>query len=135
MTPALPYRIASVVLVLYAAGHTVGFQHIDPRWGIDNLIEGLRTTPVVVQGAKRTYWGFVLGFGYFCTVLMLFSALLAWELGGLPQATLAAMPVITWGFAISFALATVVTVRYFFVAPVVFSTLTTICLIVAASRV
>ena len=132
MTPALLYRIASVLLVLYAAGHTIGFQRIDPRWGIDNFINGLRTTPVVVQGAKRTYWGFILGFGYFCTVLMLFSALLAWELGGLPPATLAALPVITWGLAVSFLVATLVTVRFFFAAPIAFSTLVTICLTLAA---
>jgi hypothetical protein len=55
---------------------------------------------------------------------MLFTALLAWQLGELPSATLA----VTWGFAV----ATVVTMRYFFVAPIVFSTLTTICLSLAA---
>ncbi len=30
--PAL-YRIAAVLLVLFAAGHTVGFRRVDPRWG------------------------------------------------------------------------------------------------------
>jgi hypothetical protein len=133
MTPSLLYRIASVLLVLYAAGHTFGFQHVDPRWGVDDLINRLRTTQFAVQGRQgRTYWGFILGFGYFCTVLMLFCALLAWQLGGLPPATLAAMPVITWGFALSFIAATIVTARYFFVAPITFSTLVTICLTLAA---
>ena len=132
MTAALLYRIASVVLVLYALGHTVGFSHIDPRWGIDAAINELRTKQIVIQGSRRTYFGFVLGFGYFCTTLMLFTALLAWELGGLPPATLAAMPVITWGFALSYLAATLVTVRYFFVAPITFSSLVTICLTLAA---
>jgi hypothetical protein len=133
MTPSLLYRIASVLLVLYAAGHTFGFQHVDPRWGVDALVHGLRTTRFTVQGRKeRTYWGFILGFGYFCTVLMLFCALLAWQLGGLPAATLATMPVITWGFALSFLAATIVTARYFFVAPITFSTIVTVCLLAAA---
>lgn len=133
MTPSLLYRIASVLLVLYAVGHTVGFQHVDPRWGVDAFVNGLRTTRFTAQGRReRTYWGFILGFGYFCTVLMLFCALLAWQLGGLPQATLATIPIITWGFALTFLAATIVTVRYFFVAPTAFSTLTTICLILAA---
>ena len=133
MTPSLLYRIAAVLLVLYAAGHTFGFQHVDPRWGVDALVNGLRTTGFTVQGRKeRTYWGFILGFGYFCTVLMLFCALLAWQLGGLPQATLATIPVIAWGFATAFAAATAVTIRYFFAAPVVFSSLITICLVLAA---
>ncbi len=133
MTPSLLYRIASVLLVLYAAGHTFGFQHVDPRWGVDALVNGLRTTRFTVQGRQgRSYWGFILGFGYFCTVLMLFCALLAWQLGGLPPTTLASMPVITWGFALSFLVATIVTVRYFFVAPITFSTLVTMCLFAAA---
>ncbi|HXI96787.1 MAG TPA: hypothetical protein VNG04_11715 [Candidatus Acidoferrum sp.] len=133
MTPSLLYRIASVLLVLYAAGHTFGFQHVDPRWGVDDLIDRLRTTRFTVQGRQgRSYWGFVLGFGYFCTVLMLFTALLAWQLGGLPRATLATIPVITWGFALSFLAATIVTWRYFFIAPITFSALVTICLALAA---
>jgi len=133
MTPSLLYRIASVLLVLYAAGHTFGVQHVDPRWGVDDLIDRLRTTRFTVQGRQgRSYWGFVLGFGYFCTVLMLFTALLAWQLGGLPRATLATIPVITWGFALSFLAATIVTWRYFFIAPITFSALVTICLALAA---
>ena len=133
MTPALLYRIAAVLLVLYAAGHTIGFQRVDPRWGVAAFINGLRTTRFEVMGVQnRTYYGFILGFGYFCTVLMLFCALLAWQLGALPPATLAAMAVITWGFAASFLAATLVTVRYFFVAPIAFSSLVTICLIGAA---
>ncbi len=133
MTPALLYRIAAVLLVLYAIGHTIGFQRVDPRWGVDDLIDRLRKTRFAVQGRQdRSYWGFILGFGYFCTVLMLFTALLAWQLGGLPQATLAMIPFVTWGFAIAYAVATVVTVRYFFVAPSVFSTVTTLCLVIAA---
>ncbi|HET9708981.1 MAG TPA: hypothetical protein VFP39_11830 [Gemmatimonadales bacterium] len=133
MTPSLLYRIAAVLLVLYAAGHTIGFQHVDPRWGVDALVKGLRATRFTVQGRPdRTYWGFILGFGYFCTVLMLFCALLAWQLGALPQATLATMPVMTWGFALSFLAATIVTIRYFFAAPIVFSVLVTLCLAGAA---
>jgi hypothetical protein len=133
VTPSLLYRIAAVLLVLYAAGHTFGFQHVDPRWGVDDLINRLRTTPFAVQGRPgRTYWGFILGFGYFCTVLMLFCALLAWQLGGLPTTTLATMPLATWGFAVAFAVATVVTWRYFFMAPIVFSFLVTLCLTAAA---
>jgi hypothetical protein len=133
MTASLLYRIAAGLLVLYAAGHTFGFQHVDPRWGVDDLIDRLRKTQFAVQGRQgRTYWGFILGFGYFCTVLMLFAALLAWQLGALPQSTLAMIPLATWGFAVCFAAATVVTWRYFFVAPIAFSTLITVCLTLAA---
>jgi len=134
MNVSLLYRIASGLLVLYAMGHTIGFRHIDQRWGLDVFINGLRGTRFKVQGAERTFWGFYVGFGFFCTVLLLFSALTAWQRAELPLTTLGAMPLLTWGFAISFLLATLITWRYFFIAPSVFSTLVTVCLAIAAWR-
>jgi hypothetical protein len=132
MTPSLLYRIAAVLLVLYAAGHTMGFRRVDPRWGVESFVNGLRTTMFDVQGARRTYWGFYVGFGLFCTVQLLFAALMAWQLGALPQATLALMRMATWGFALSFLAVTIVTWRYFFVAPIVFSVIITLCLVLGA---
>jgi len=35
MTTSLLYRIAAVLLVFYAAGHTMGFRRVDPRWHRD----------------------------------------------------------------------------------------------------
>jgi hypothetical protein len=134
MTASLLYRIAAVLLVLYAAGHTMGFRRVDPRWGVDAFIAGLRTKQFAVQGVQRTYWGFYIGFGLFVTVLLLFAAALAWQLGALPPAVRAAMPIATWGFALCFVAATIVTWRYFFTAPIVFSAVITICLILAAWR-
>lgn len=132
MTASLLYRLAAVLLVLYAAGHTIGFRHIDPRWGLDVFINGLRATRFTVQGAERDFWGFYVGFGFFCTVLLLFSAIAAWQLGALPLTILERMPLLTWGFALTFFGATIITGRYFFAAPTVFSTLVTICLAGAA---
>lgn len=134
MSASLLYRIAAVLLLLYALGHTLGFHRVDPRWGVDSYIAGLRTTRFAVQGTQRTYWGFYIGFGLFVTVLLLFAAALAWQLGALPPAVVATMPIATWGFALCFVAATVVTWRYFFVAPIVFSGLVTLCLIFAAWR-
>lgn len=55
MTAGLLYRIASVLLVLYDAGHTIGFQQVDPQWGLDVFVNGLRATHFRVQGAERTF--------------------------------------------------------------------------------
>jgi hypothetical protein len=54
MSPSLLYRIASVLLVLFAAGHTMGFRRVDPRWGIDSVIGTLKSTQFQVQGSTRT---------------------------------------------------------------------------------
>ena len=132
MKASLLYRIASVLLLLFALGHTLGFRHVDPAWGIDSIIGALRSTHFDVQGFNRTYWDFFTGFGLFVTVLLLFIAVLSWQLGGLPKESLVAMPLATWGLAICFVVVTFLSWRYFFMVPVIFSGVTTIFLLLAA---
>jgi hypothetical protein len=128
------YRIASVLLLLFAVGHTFGFRKIDPKWGVDSLIASMRTIHFDAQGFSRSYWDFYTGFGLFVTVFLLFAAFLAWQLGGLPAQTLAGMRGVTWAFALCFVAVTVLSWRYFFIVPVVFSSVVTICLVAAAWR-
>jgi hypothetical protein len=126
MKASLFYRIASVLLLLFAAGHHLGFRRVDPRWGVDSIIAALKSTRFEVQGFNRTYGDFYTGFGFFATVFLLFTAILAWQLGGLPKETLSAMPLMTWAFALCFVAVTVLTWRYFFIAPLLFSAATTL---------
>lgn len=129
------YRIVAVLLVLYALGHTLGFDKVDPAWGVSAPIDQLQRITFAAQGTPgRTYWGFYLGFGYFCSVLMLFAAALAWQLGALPPDTLVRLRFIRWAFAIAFLAASVVTWKFFFTAPVAFSALITLGLVAGAWR-
>ena len=133
MKASLLFRIASVLLVLFALGHTLGFRRIDPRWGVDSLINQLRSTHFNVQGFSRTYWDFFTGFGLFVTILLLFAALVSWQIGGLPKESLSAMSLITWGLAICFALVTLLSYQYFFIVPVIFTEVRfAVCLILGA---
>ena len=47
------------------------------------------------------------------------------------QEALVHMPVVTWALAICFVGVTILSWRYFFIAPVVFSSVITLCLILA----
>jgi hypothetical protein len=132
MNSAVLYRISAILLVLFAGGHTIGFRRVDPRWGIDAVVSGMQTTRFDVQGMSRTYWGFYVGFGLFVTVLLLFAAVLAWQLGRLPAEILHAMPLVRWGLALSFIAVTYLSWRYFFPAPVIFSAVIALCLVGAA---
>lgn len=132
MKASLLYRISSVLLILFALGHTLGFRRVDPRWGVDSIIGALRSTHFDVQGLNRTYWDFYTGFGLFVTVLLVFIAILSWQLGGLPKESLLAMPVVTWGLAACFVVVTFLSWKYFFMVPIIFSGVITICLIFAA---
>src|SRR5256885_9566763 len=83
MKASLFYRIASVLLVLFAVGHTLGFRQSDPSWGVDGLLSSMRSIHFDAQGFNRTYWDFFSGFGLFFSVFLLFAAVLAWLLARL----------------------------------------------------
>jgi len=132
MRASLLYRIASVLLILFALGHTLGFRRVDPRWKLDSIIAALRSTHFEVQGLNRTYWDFYVGFGLFVTILLLFTAILTWQLGGLPKDHLSEMRVVGWSLAACFVVVTFLSWKYFFIVPVIFSGVVAICLILAA---
>ena len=126
------YRVAAVLLLLFAVAHTLGFHQSDPSWGADPLLASMRSIHFDVQGFSRTYWDLFLAAGFTVGVFYLFAAVLAWQLGGLPAETLAVMRVTVWAFPFCFAAITVLSWRYLFIAPVVFSAVITVCLAAAA---
>jgi hypothetical protein len=132
MKASMFYRVAAVLLLLFAAGHTLGFRQSDPTWGVDALLSSMRSIRFDVQGFNRTYWDLFVAAGFSVGTFYLFAAVLAWQLGGLPVATLALMRGTVWAFALCFAAITVVSWRYLFVIPVAFSLAITVCLTAAA---
>jgi hypothetical protein len=126
------YRIASVLLLLFAVGHTIGFRQVDPQWGVDSLISMMHSIRFDLQGFNRTYWDFFVGFGFFVSVFLVFLAVFTWQLSGLPAETLALMRGPAWTLVGCSLAVTILSWRYFFLAPIVLSTMITVCLIVAA---
>ena len=126
------YRIAAVLILLFAIGHTVGFLQSDPKWGVDSLLLSMKSTHFHIQGFSRSYWDFFVGFGLLVTVFLLLAAVLAWQLGGVALGTLATMRGVAWAFALCFLAITVLSWRYFFAIPIGLSSLITLCLILAA---
>ena len=43
MKPAMFYRISSVLMLLLAIAHTLGFRQSDPDWGVDSLLASMRS--------------------------------------------------------------------------------------------
>ena len=132
MSPSLLYRVASALLVLFGLAHQLGFRQVDPRWGVDSALGALKAAQFQVQGMTRTYWDFFSGFGFFVTVFLFFSAILAFQLASLSKASLRSLSLVTWAFALSFVVITLLTWRYFFIAPLVFSSVVALCLLMAA---
>jgi hypothetical protein len=132
LKPALFYRIASVLLLIFAVLHTFGFRQVDPQWGVESLINSMRSIHFDIMGTNRTYWDFFVGFGFFFTIFLVFTAVLAWQLGGLSIPNLAIMRGTAWALVICFAAVTILAFRYAFVVPIVLSVLILFCVTAAA---
>ena len=78
------------------------------------------------------YWDFYVGFGLFVSVFVLLAAVWGWQLGGLPPESLARMRGTAWVFALCFAAITVLSLKCFFIIPIVLSIVITSCLTAAA---
>lgn len=132
MKASLFYRIAAVLLLLFAVGHILGFRQADPAWHADTVLSAMQSVHFDVMGFTRSYWDLFQAAGFSVGVFFLFSAILSWQLGGLPPASLQQMRVAAWAFALCFAAVTVFSWMYLFLIPVAFSALITLCLAVAA---
>jgi hypothetical protein len=133
MKASILYRIAAVLLLLFAVGHTFGFRQFNPEWvGTDAVLASMRSVHFDAMGFTRTYWDFFTAFGFFTSVFLLFAAAVAWLLGGLPAETLARVRGIAWALALCFVAITALSWGYVFTIPIVFSALVTICLSAAA---
>ncbi len=92
----------------------------------------MQSTHFDLVGSQRTYWELFVGFGLLFSVFLVFTAVLAWQLSGLPHQTLALMRGTARGLVACFAAVTLVCLRYAFIVPTVFSILILLCFTAAA---
>ena len=129
MSATLLYRIATVVLVLFAAGHTLGFLRFRPASAEGRAVfDAMNSVGFDFKGRKYTYAGFYKGFGLMVTAYLLFAACLAWSLGDLAATQSPAVAVIAWAFTATQAACLLLSVLYFFVVPAIFSAVVLVCL-------
>ena len=133
MNATLLYRIAAVLLLLFAAGHTLGFLGFKPP-SPEGLAVRDAMNNVVFQfkGSGYTYGNFYRGFGLTVTAYLLFSAYLAWHLGTLAASQPQAIGILGWAFAAVQLACLVLSVMYFFPVPALFSGAVVLCLAWAA---
>lgn len=129
MKAVIWFRISSVLIALFAAGHTFGFRKTEPAWGLDAALSSLRSIRFVTQGFDRSYWDFYVGFGLFVSVFLALAAILAWQIGGAPASSASIVRPFAWALTASFGLVAFLSWRFFFAAPVIFSLLIFGCLL------
>lgn len=105
MTATLSYRISAGLLLLFAAGHTLGFLRFKPPTPEGLAVqEAMTKVHFELQGKSFTYAGFYTGFGLFVAVFLVFAAFLAWHLGNLAARDPQAIGPVGWAlFAVQLA--------------------------------
>jgi hypothetical protein len=137
MTASRWLRVAAVIMVLFAAGHTMGGQKAWSPAGETPVLQQMREFRFDAMGTSRSYFEFYLGFGYSITVLQLMQAVLLWQVAGLAREDAARVRPLIATFLIAAIASTILTWRYIFLIPVIFSivyTLTVAFAYVAAGR-
>ncbi len=129
MTATLLYRLASVLFVIFAAGHTVGFLKFKPPTPEGIAVrESMIKVVFPFRGKNYSYHGFYTGFGLFITVELIFSAYLAWHLGTVARANPGAIGGLGWIFCASQVASLVLSWMFFFPVTAVLSGILAVCL-------
>lgn len=136
MTASLLYRIAAVIFIVFAAGHTIGFLKFKPpnAEGVA-VMDAMNNVRLAVGNGERTYNDFYRGFGLFCTAYLLFAAFIAWHLAGLAKNSPQAVGTLGWMFFVLQLASVALSWIYFLPPPVILSALAALCTGWAAWRV
>jgi hypothetical protein len=81
--PPLFLRAASVLTLLFAAGHLLGGKDSWSPVGETDVLRAIRSFRFDAGGADRTYMDFYLGFGFTLGVYLLLQTVLLWQLASI----------------------------------------------------
>jgi hypothetical protein len=136
MTATLLYRIAAVVLILFATAHTFGFLSFTPPTPEGVAVrDAMNNVHFQVKNHSYSYGNFYRGFGLFITAYLLFSAFLAWHLGNMAAKNPQAIGALAWVFFGLQLVSLALSWTYIAAAPAILSALVALCLGLAAWRV
>ena len=128
MTATLLYRIAAILLILFAAGHTVGFLRFKPaNADAEAVRSAMDNVRLQVGNGRLTYGHFYRGFGLFCSVYLLFAAYAAGYLADLAKSYPQAIGTMSWVFCLLQIASLVLSWKYFLPPPTIFSAILVIC--------
>jgi hypothetical protein len=130
------YRIAAIILLLFAVGHTFGFLSFRPHSpeGVA-VFESMNRVHFQEGRYSFSFGNFYRGFGLSISVSMLFSAFLSWHLGWMARNAPAAIGALGWLFAVVQVAGIVIGWVYFSPVQAGFAAAVAICLAWAAAVV
>jgi hypothetical protein len=123
------FRVAAVVFVLFAAGHTFGFLTFRaPTPEGRAVYDAMNQLHFTVGNTDYSYGDFYRGFGLSCSVAMLFSAFLSWHLGVLARQAPQAIGALGWVFFAVQVAGVLICLKYFGAPQAAFSAAVAVCI-------
>jgi hypothetical protein len=123
------YRIASVLLILFALGHTVGFLKFKPPTAEGIAVhDAMDRVHFQVRGRDYSYGGWYVGFGLFNSIFLLYGAFVAWRLGELVAHDPRTAGALGWGLCAVMLGTLALCWAYFNLVAVAFSAILLVCL-------
>jgi hypothetical protein len=122
VNPTLLLRIASIITLLFALGHSLG-----APWTPVNdaapaaVVEAMKSVSFDALGSKRTYWDFYFGFGVSISVYLFVQAALTWLLASLARTQSGVVRPFVVVLLVGSAATVYFIWKYFFVIPLVLS--------------
>ena len=131
MTTTLLLRIASVISLLFAAGHTMGGLKQWSPMGENEVLKQMTTVRFETMGADRSYLDFYMGFGWSISVAMLLQTALLWQMASLARNEAARVRPMIATFALATLASGVIAWHFIFPVPALFSGALLVALVAA----
>jgi len=121
VTTTLLLRIASVISLIFTAGHTMGGLRKWSPMGDNAVLRAMTDVRFETMGANRSYLNFFMGFGWSISVFMLMQTILLWQLASLARTDPARLRPMIAVIALATVASGVIAWRFIFPVPAVFS--------------
>lgn len=128
MNPSILLRVASVITLLFAAGHTMGAWESWSPAGETEVLGAMRTFRFDAEGVNRTYLDFYLGFGFVISVYLLLQAILLWQLAAITKLEPLNVRPLIGSFFVASVVSALVSWRFIFTVPVACFAVIAVCL-------
>lgn len=128
MKPSLLLRVASVLTLLFAVGHSLGGLSLWSPAGETEVLGAMRSFHFDASGVSRTYLDFYLGFGFILSVYLLAQAVVLWQLASLARTDANRLRPLIGTFFVASVASAFLSWRYVFLVPVVSFLVIAVCL-------
>jgi hypothetical protein len=133
MKPALPLRIASILALIAAVGHTALFLTYKPTHGPDEIVvvTAMQTHVFSFGGFLHSYWQLYFGYQLFVTISCLVESAILWQLATLSVSAPSSIRLMIIVLFLGEVATSILMLKFFFLIPIVVHSATALCLALA----